>query len=62
MNLNEQIQNKWESVISHPDLPEIQDQHKRQVTAMVLENTERALRESAEIGADQSLLSETGTY
>lgn len=59
MNLNEQIQNKWESVISHPDLPEIQDQHKRQVTAMVLENTERALRESAEIGADQSLLSET---
>ena len=61
MNLNEQIQNKWKAVISHPDLPEIADPHKRAVTAMVLENTERALRENAEMGADQSLLAETPT-
>lgn len=58
MDLNEQIQNKWKSVIDHPDLPQIADAHKRKVTAVVLENTERALRESAEIGANQSLLSE----
>jgi len=58
MNLNEQIQNKWAPVISHPDLPEIQDTHRRAVTAMVLENTERALRENAEMGASQNLLSE----
>ena len=61
MNLNEQIQSKWAPVISHPDLPEITDRHKRAVTAMVLENTERALRENAEIGANQSLLTEAPT-
>ena len=58
MNLNEQIRNKWQPVISHPDLPEITDSHKKMVTAMVLENTERALREAAAQGADQHLLSE----
>ena len=58
MNLNEQIQSKWESVISHPDLPQIQDTHRRAVTAMVLENTERALRENAEMGVNQSLMTE----
>jgi len=61
MDLNEQIQNKWKSVIDHPDLPEIGDTHKRSVTAMVLENTEKALRENAEAGANQSLLNEAPT-
>jgi hypothetical protein len=59
MNLNEQIRQKWAPVISHPDLPEITDSHKKMVTAMVLENTERALREAASQGANQQLLSET---
>jgi len=58
MNLNEQIRNKWAPVISHPDLPEIADSHKKMVTAMVLENTEKALREAAAQGASQQLLSE----
>jgi len=61
MDLNEQIQNKWKSVVDHPDLPQISDTHRRNVTAMVLENTERALRESAEIGVNQSLLNEAPT-
>jgi hypothetical protein len=61
MNLNEQIQNKWRDVIDHPDLPKISDTHRRAVTAMVLENTERALQESAQQGASQHLLSETPT-
>jgi hypothetical protein len=61
MNLNEQIQSKWAPVISHPDLPEIGDSHRRNVTAMVLENTEKALRESAQIGAHQSMLTEAPT-
>ena len=58
MNLNEQIQAKWQSVIDHPDLPEIKDVNRRHTTAVVLENTERALRENAGMGADQSLLNE----
>jgi len=56
MNLNEQIQSKWAPVISHPDLPEISDPHRRAVTAMVLENTEKALRENAAVGASQQLM------
>jgi hypothetical protein len=46
MYLSEDIQNKWKPVIEHDDLPKIADTHKRSVTAVLLENTERALRES----------------
>jgi hypothetical protein len=45
MYLQEQVNNKWKDVINHPDLPEIKDAYKRQVTATLLENQERALVE-----------------
>lgn len=61
MSLNEQIQNKWKAVLEHPDLPTITDPHRRNVTATLLENTERALRENAEQGANQTMLNETPT-
>ena len=61
MNLNEQIQNKWKAVLEHPDLPAIADPHRRAVTATILENTERALRENSAMGANQSLLNEAPT-
>ena len=61
MKLNEQIQNKWKAVLEHPDLPGIDDPVRRSVTAMVLENTERALRENADQGASQNLLAEGPT-
>jgi hypothetical protein len=57
MYLTEDIQNKWAPVIEHTDLPKIENAHKRGVTAVLLENTERALRESGSRGS-QSLLSE----
>jgi len=47
MYLNEEIQSKWAPVLEHADLPEIKDTHKRAVTAQLLENTERALREAS---------------
>ena len=50
MYLNEEIQNKWAPVLDHDSLGEIKDQHRRSVTAVMLENTEKALSESAEIG------------
>jgi hypothetical protein len=34
---------KWDAVISHNDLPEIKDAYRRQVTAQLLENQEKAL-------------------
>ena len=57
MYLSEDIQEKWQPVIEHTDLPKIADAHKRGVTAVLLENTERALRESG--SRSGSFLTET---
>jgi hypothetical protein len=56
--LAEELNNKWKPVLEHSDLPEITDSHKRLVTATVLENTERALREAAGQGSAQQMLGE----
>jgi len=55
MYLSEDIQNKWKPVIEHEDLPKIGDAHRRAVTATLLENTERALREAGRAGGGQFL-------
>jgi hypothetical protein len=55
MNLYEDLQSKWQPIIEHADLPTIQDSHKKSVTAVCLENTEVALRESQAF-SPQSLL------
>jgi hypothetical protein len=47
MILSEEIQRKWQPVLEHADLPAIKDSHRRTVTAMILENTERSLNEAA---------------
>ena len=40
-----QLNEKWDAVINHSDLPEIKDHYRRQVTAQLLENQEKALYE-----------------
>ena len=47
MYLNETYAKKWAPVLDHPELPAITDNYKRAVTALVLENQERALQEEA---------------
>jgi hypothetical protein len=47
MYLNETHAKKWAPVLDHPELPAIKDSYKRAVTALVLENQERALQEEA---------------
>ena len=47
MYINETYAKKWAPVLDHPELPKISDQYKRAVTALVLENQERALQEDA---------------
>ena len=42
---SEHLQEKWQPVLNHPDLPEISDSYKRAVTAVILENQERELKE-----------------
>jgi hypothetical protein len=59
MYLAEEIQRKWQPILEHADLAPIKDQTRRSVTAVVLENTERALRESGSHGHYQTL-NETG--
>ena len=58
MFLAEDLQQKWAPILEHTDLPGIKDSHRRGVTAILLENTERALRENGAQYGRQSLLSE----
>jgi hypothetical protein len=55
MYLAEEIQKKWAPVLDHEDLGVIKDAHRRSTTAVVLENTERALREAGAHGSFQTL-------
>ncbi len=48
----EHLQEKWQPVLEHPDLPKIEDSYKRAVTTLILENQEKALNE------DKAFLSE----
>ena len=52
MYLTENLQEKWQPVLEHPDLPKIEDSYKRAVSTVILENQEKAVRE------DSSFLSE----
>jgi len=45
MFLSENYQEKWGKILDHPDLPQIKDSYKRAVTAVLLENQEKSLRE-----------------
>ena len=47
MYLTENLQEKWQPVLEHPDLPKIGDSYKRAVTTVILENQEKAVREDA---------------
>ena len=51
----EELQSKWQPIIEHADLPEIGDSHKKSVTAVCLENTEKALKEDASFGPSSLL-------
>jgi hypothetical protein len=41
----EHLQEKWQPVLEHNDLPEINDSYRKAVTTVILENQEKALRE-----------------
>ena len=45
MYLSESQMEKWAPVLDHPELPAIKDSHRRNVTAVILENQEKAVRE-----------------
>ena len=43
----EHLQEKWQPVLEHKDLPEIKDSYRKAVTTVILENQEKALKEDA---------------
>jgi hypothetical protein len=45
---SENLQEKWAPVLEHADLPKIDNPYKRAVTAIILENQERAAKEDAQ--------------
>ena len=61
MYLSEELQKKWQPVLEHPELTEIQDPYKRAVTTVVLENQEKALREEKEALFEATHANQTGS-
>jgi len=53
MYLSEQLVKKWTPVLEHPELPKVTDSYKKAVTAVILENQERAIKE------DRAFMSES---
>ena len=43
----QQLLEKWAPILGHEDLPEIKDPYRRAVTAQLLENQEKFLREQS---------------
>ena len=60
MYLSEQIEKKWEPVIKHESLAPIADPYRRAVTAVILENQEKAMREERGILHEATHANATG--
>ena len=50
MYLAEGLQNKWAPVLDHEDMPKIKDSYRKAVTAVLLENQEKAMAEEHGMG------------
>jgi hypothetical protein len=60
MYLTENLQEKWQPVLEHPDLPKIGDAYKRAVTTVILENQEKAVREDRGFMTEAAPVNATG--
>ena len=61
MYLTENLQEKWQPVLEHPDLPKIEDAYKRAVTTVILENQEKAVREDRSFMTEAAPTNATGS-
>ena len=55
------LQEKWQPVLEHPDLPKIDDAYRRAVTTVILENQEKALREDRAFLGEAAPTNATGS-
>mgnify|MGYP003649576253 FL=1 len=57
----EQLQEKWNPILEHEDMPVIEDSYKKRVTAILLENEEKALLETTNaVGGGLGLATNNG--
>ena len=61
MFLSENYIDKWEPILEHSDLPSIEDNYKKAVTAVILENQEKALAEDRATLEEAAPVNATGT-
>jgi len=57
---SENLQEKWQPVLNHPDLPEIKDNYRKAVTSIILENQEKAMKEDASFLSEAAPTNSTG--
>jgi len=57
----EHLQEKWQPVLEHNDLPEIKDSYRKAVTTIILENQEKALREDRGFLGEAAPVNATGS-
>ena len=55
------LQEQWQPVIEHPDLPKIEDSYKRAVTTLILENQEKAIKEDRTFLGEAAPTNATGS-
>ena len=60
MFMTEQLQQKWQPILEHPEVSEIKDPYRKAVTTVILENQEKAMREDAAMLAEAAPLNSTG--
>lgn len=58
---NKELMNKWKPILEHTSLPSIGNRYKESVTAVLLENTEEAIRSGQSYGSMDQLLETTLT-
>ena len=61
LGLSQQLQEKWAPVLEHGDLPAIEDNYKKAVTSILLENQERVIREERQILSEAIPTMSTGS-
>ena len=57
--LVENLRSKWQPVIEHADMPSIKDDYRKNITAIMLENQEKALKEEANVSGVDSVFTDT---
>ena len=55
LGISQQLQEKWAPVLDHGDLPRIEDNYKKAVTSILLENQERISREERQILSEATI-------